>query len=77
MPSLWARYNTIPFKGRLWIGVSTMAVAYGGMQLTDHLYERQQQKELEHSTSAIAGAAGKAANTKLTHVSAGDQADSK
>ncbi|KAK9320527.1 hypothetical protein V1517DRAFT_348087 [Lipomyces orientalis] len=77
MQSLWARYNAIPFKGRLWIGISTMAVAYGGMRLTDYLYDRQQQKELQHSTSAIAGAVGKAANTKLTHVSAVDQADSK
>ncbi|ODQ72354.1 hypothetical protein LIPSTDRAFT_71869 [Lipomyces starkeyi NRRL Y-11557] len=77
MWSLWTRYNAIPFKGRLWVGVSTMAVAYGGMQLTDYLYELEQQKELEHTTSTIAGTSEKATSTKLTDTLIEDSVDSK
>ncbi|KAK9454493.1 hypothetical protein V1511DRAFT_511845 [Dipodascopsis uninucleata] len=42
MSSLWNKYNNLPLIGRLWIGGSTMAFAYGGMLLSDYLYEKQQ-----------------------------------
>lgn len=46
MSSLWQKYNAIAPAGRLWIGVSTMIVAYGGMQLSDYLYEKDLEKQL-------------------------------
>ncbi|KAK9469299.1 hypothetical protein V1512DRAFT_244735 [Lipomyces arxii] len=36
--SLWAKYNAIPFSGRMWIGISTTSFAYIGMVGTDYLY---------------------------------------
>ncbi|VVT48616.1 uncharacterized protein SAPINGB_P001866 [Magnusiomyces paraingens] len=39
--SFWQKYNSIPRTGRLWIGVSTLLVAYFGGELVDRMYENR------------------------------------
>ncbi|CDK25965.1 unnamed protein product [Kuraishia capsulata CBS 1993] len=38
--SVWQRWNSLSFKVRLYIGVSTMAVAYGADRLATFLEEK-------------------------------------
>lgn len=43
--SLWQKYNSLPRNGRLYIGFTTMAVAYFGGKLVDNMYDEQLLKE--------------------------------
>lgn len=57
--SLWQKYQALPKSGRLWIGISTMVVAYAGGKIVDRMYDEalireeaerrlRQQKESEN-----------------------------
>lgn len=51
--SLWQKYNSLPKTGRLWIGITTMIVAYFGGQLVDRMYdnkliEEEAQRRIQH-----------------------------
>lgn len=37
--SLWQKYLELPRTGRLWIGITTLVVAYGGGKIVDSMYE--------------------------------------
>lgn len=43
--NLWQKYNSLPRMGRLWIGISTAAVAYFGGEMVDKMYDNQLIKE--------------------------------
>lgn len=43
--SLWQKYSALPKQGRLWIGITTMAVAYLGGKVVDNMYDEALIKE--------------------------------
>lgn len=43
--SLWQKYMSLPKQGRLWIGITTMGVAYVGGKIVDNMYDEALIKE--------------------------------
>ncbi|CAY68925.1 Hypothetical protein PAS_chr2-1_0310 [Komagataella phaffii GS115] len=39
LKQLWLKYNQLPFKVRMYIGISTMAVAYFGDRISSQIIE--------------------------------------
>lgn len=37
--SIWQKYQSLPKTGRLWIGITTLVVAYGGGKVVDQMYD--------------------------------------
>jgi hypothetical protein len=49
---VWQRYAALPRKVRLWVGLSTLAIAYCGNQIMNRMYEDEElRREAERRIS--------------------------
>lgn len=45
--NLWQRYNALPRRVRLYLGASTLVVAYVGGKASDYVFEMSKEQDLE------------------------------
>lgn len=66
--SLWQKYSALPKQGRLWIGITTMAVAYLGGKVVDNMYDEalikeEAERRLQQARPAATEGTSDSANT--------------